>query len=89
MSILDNLSLEIDSTSGLKMQGSLYYLDRWMGSGPCILRPLIQTEKCGLKLKAVLKWRDTYIGNIWKVSVMAGRKIEGLKIEGSLKKEQS
>ena len=29
-------------------------------SGPCFLRPPIQPEKHGLKLKVVLKWRDVY-----------------------------
>ncbi len=32
-------------------------------SVPYILRPPIQAEKCGLKLKVVLKWRNIYIGN--------------------------
>ncbi len=33
----------------------------YMCSGPCILGPPLQPEKYGLKLKAVLKWRDIYI----------------------------
>ena len=35
-----------------------------MYSGPCILRPHVQPEEYGLKLKVVLKWRDIYIENI-------------------------
>ena len=31
-----------------------------MYSGPCILRPPIQTEKYDLKLKVFLKWSDIY-----------------------------
>ncbi len=31
--------------------------------GPCILRPLIDPDKCGLKLKVVLKWRHIYVEN--------------------------
>ena len=30
-------------------------------NGPCILRPPIQPEKCGLILKVVLIWRDISI----------------------------
>ncbi len=33
-------------------------------SGPCILRPPLHSEKYGLKLKTVLKWKDKYIENI-------------------------
>ncbi len=46
-------------------------------SAPCILRPPIQPEECGLKLKVVFEWRDIYIENIGVVSLMAGLKIEG------------
>ncbi len=41
-------------------------------SGPCILRPPLQPEKYGLKLKVVLKWRDVYTENIRMVSLIAG-----------------
>ncbi len=34
--------------------------DLLLYNGPYILRPPIQTEKCGLKVKVVLKWRDVY-----------------------------
>ncbi len=44
----------------------------------------IQAEKCSLKLKVVLKWRDIYIENIRVVLLIGGLKIEGsLKMEGS------
>ncbi len=33
-------------------------------SGPFILRPLVQSEKYGLKFEMLLKWRDIYIENI-------------------------
>ncbi len=33
-------------------------------SGPCILRPHVQPEECGLNLKVVLKWRDIHTENI-------------------------
>ena len=39
-------------------------------NGPCILRPPIQSEKCGLKLKVVLRLKDIYIESIRKVSTM-------------------
>ncbi len=32
--------------------------------GPCILRPIL-SEKCGLKFKVVLKWRNIYL-EIWQ-----------------------
>ncbi len=35
-----------------------------MYSGPCILRPHIQPEKYGLKMKVILKWKDIYIENM-------------------------
>ncbi len=46
--------------------------------GPCILRPPIQPEKCALKLKVVLKWRDIYTEQIRVVSLRAGLKMEGI-----------
>ena len=42
-------------------------------SGTCILRPPIQPEKYGLKLKAVLKCRDIYIANLYKSCVTDGQ----------------
>ncbi len=30
-------------------------------SGACILRPLVEPTKYGIKLKVVLKWRDIYM----------------------------
>ncbi len=51
---------------------------RQIYSGPCILRPPLQPERYGLKLKVVLKWRDIYIENIRMVSLTAGLKIEGI-----------
>ena len=52
-------------------------------SGPCILRPLLQPEKYGLKLKVILIWRDIYTENIRMVSPIAGLKIEGIvKLRG-------
>ena len=57
-------------------------------SGPCILRPPIQPEKYGIKLKVVLKWRDIYVAYISVyirvVSLMATLKIEGNGIQWSL-----
>ena len=59
-------------------------------SGPCILRPPLQPDKFGLKLEVVLKWRDIYIENIRKVSLIASLKMEetvkwrGLKLQGPL-----
>ncbi len=47
-------------------------------SGPHILRPPLQPEHYGLKLKVVLKWRDVYIENIRVVSLTASPKIEGI-----------
>ncbi len=54
-------------------------------SGPCILRPPIQPEKCGLKLTVcVLKWMDIYIENISMVPRMVSCKTApSLKMEGS------
>ncbi len=51
-------------------------------SGPCILRPPIQPEKCRLILKVVLIWRDI---SIEIIKLVAGLKIEEgrLKMEGS------
>ncbi len=43
-------------------RGTTYY------SGQCILRPLVQPEKYGLKIKVVLKWEDTYIENVSSVT---------------------
>ncbi len=54
-----------------------------MRSGPCILRPPIQPEKCGRKLKTVLKLRDICIENVRMASVMADLKPGGcLKSQG-------
>ncbi len=59
-------------------------------SVPCILRPSLQPEKYGLKLKIVLKWSDIYIENTRMMSLIAGLKIKGivkwrgLKSEGQL-----
>ena len=39
-------------------------------SSPCILRPPVKPDKCGLKLKVVLKSRDIYIENVRVVSVI-------------------
>ena len=44
--------------------------------GPCILRLPMQSEKCGVKLKVVLKRRDIYIEYIRIVSLMVSLKIE-------------
>ncbi len=49
-----------------------------MYSGPHILKPHVQSEKYGLKLKVILKWRDIYIENIRVVLLMANHKIEGI-----------
>ncbi len=46
--------------------------------GLCSLRLPIQPEKCGLKLKVVLKWKDNYNENIRLVSLMASLKMEGI-----------
>ncbi len=43
-------------------------------SGPCILRPPLQSEKYGLNWEVVLKWRDIYIENARMVSLMADLK---------------
>ncbi len=37
---------------------------------PCILRPPVQPEKCGLKLQVILKWRNIYIEKIRLVSLI-------------------
>ncbi len=47
-------------------------------SGPCDLRPPIQPEKYGLKLKVVLKYRDIYTENIQVVSLISGLKMKGI-----------
>ena len=47
----------INSTSGKE-----YYI------APCVLRPAIQPEAYGLKIKVVLKWRNNCIENIRFVS---------------------
>ena len=63
---------------------------RWLYSGPCILRPPLQTEKCGLKLEVVLNRRDIYTENIRMASQMAGLIMKGivgwkgLKLQGPL-----
>ena len=59
-----------------------------------MLRPPLQPEKYGLKLKVVLKWKDIYIENIRIVLPIAGLKMEGtvkwrgLKSQGPLRKHQ-
>ncbi len=60
-------------------------------SCPCILRPPIQPEKYGFKLKVVLKWKDNCIENIrFVLSLIAVLKVEefvkwrGLKSQGPL-----
>ncbi len=52
--------------------------------GPHILRPPIQPEKGGFKLKAVLKWRDISVENERVVSLLSS-----LKIKRNLKMERS
>ncbi len=52
-------------------------------SCPCILRPPVQPEICGLKFKVVLKWRDICTENIRLVSLIM--LIAGLKMEGIVK----
>ncbi len=58
--------------------------------GHCILRPPVQPEQYGLKLKVVLKWRGIYIENVKVVPVMANLETEvivkwrGLKSLGTL-----
>ncbi len=47
-------------------------------SGPCNLRPPIQPAKYGLKLKVVLKERDTYTEYIWVVSLISSLKMQGI-----------
>ncbi len=47
-------------------------------SGPCILSPPLQPDKCGLKFEVVLKWRDILIENIRMVSLIAGLKMEDI-----------
>ncbi len=47
-------------------------------SGPCILRPPLQTDKYGLRLEVLLKRRDIYTENIRMVSLIAGPKMEGI-----------
>ena len=42
----------------------------FIDSSPCILRPPVKRDKCGLKLKVVLKSRDIYIENVRVVSVI-------------------
>ncbi len=56
---------------------------------PALLRPCVQPEKHGLKLKMVLKWRDNYV-EFWFVSLIAALKMErvvkwrGLELQGPL-----
>ncbi len=59
------------------------YTVQYMYSGPCILRPLIQPAKHGLKSKAVLQWMYIYIAS--KTSSVTGPVIAGLKMEGIVK----
>ncbi len=56
-------------------------------SGPCILRPPLQPEICGLKSKVVLKWRDIYIESIRIVFLIAGLKMEGIVTWRGLKSQ--
>ncbi len=51
-------------------------------SSPSILRPPLQPEKYGLKLKVVLKWRGLYI---WKYKNGFTDSRAGLKIERIIK----
>ncbi len=46
-------------------------------SDPCILRPLLQPQKFGLKWEMVLKWKDIYVEIIRIVSLIAGLTMEG------------
>ena len=61
-----------------------------MYSDPYILRPPLQSGKYGLKLEAVLKWRDIYAENTKVVSLISCLKIEalvkwkGLELQGPL-----
>ncbi len=56
-------------------------------SSPCILRPPIQPEKHGLKLKVVLKWKDIYIENITCITCIRAGVTDNLnlKMEGIVK----
>ncbi len=51
--------------------------------GMCMHDAPIQLQKC-LKLKMVLKWRDTYIEKIRTVPLIASLKMEGIVNRGVL-----
>ena len=44
-------------------------------SWPRFRRPPIQPETCGLKLKVVLKWKDSYVENTCISGVTDGRNV--------------